>query len=628
MENYNRLYEEISYDKHPFIHINVMELGRYPLHMHEDMEFLFVLSGKVEADFSLYCYEIESGHIILINPHTLHSIQKKSETAVVASIYIKPAYFETYHEQITKSIFFYNSFRESDYYTVQNYIKNQLFEILLTYFDIGIRKTTLQEQCVSCIFYLINYSRSWRTAANKIELMSNYKKNGAQIDYLNQILWYIYANSNKKISLQMLSEEFHISKFYISHLFREGVNRPFQEYLIRARIEESIKLLHGTSLTVEEIAEKCGFSSLSFFRKKFRQIVPDHYGKTPFEERERLRNGTLSTTAPEIKMILDVDEIKVILANTDGSARGIPAEKQIIKLQCDFNSTEKSELSYAGNHILFASLSDLHGTYLKHLHEMELSYDTFICLDSELIENHYQIFQSWSFMETILYELQQYGFHLKILYPDGNDLSRFSQLSQHFQGFRARCPAFHMNALRRSEAVICQPMDYIGDYLSFLSLHRNQAVLFPLEEIMLNNGLKTPAAYGMMYFNLLEPTVIQDNANCIISKSEDQLRILIFSAAAHASSASSEHIIQLKNLPQQSILNHQEITKFSCQDARIWKSLDIPVTISKELKQSIENMSRPVQKQVSPIFTSEYDIFLTLSEHNAHYISLSFFSDR
>ena len=47
--------------------------------------------------------------------------------------------------------------------------------------------------------------------------------------------------------------------------------------LIRYRLQTAHRMLHDTSLTVQEIGLACGFHSTSYFSRQFRQL----YGCTP-----------------------------------------------------------------------------------------------------------------------------------------------------------------------------------------------------------------------------------------------------------------------------------------------------------------------------------------------------------
>ena len=86
---------------------------------------------------------------------------------------------------------------------------------------------------------------------------------------LHLIKEYLNKNFSHPISLDALSEEFYLSKFYMSRRFKELFGTTVFQYLTSCRINHSKKLLRFTSLTVGEIARECGFEDAAYFNKVF-----------------------------------------------------------------------------------------------------------------------------------------------------------------------------------------------------------------------------------------------------------------------------------------------------------------------------------------------------------------------
>jgi AraC-like DNA-binding protein len=62
------------------------------------------------------------------------------------------------------------------------------------------------------------------------------------------------------------------------------------EYLNQKRLEQSIPLLINTSLSIEEVSQRVGFSSASYYTKLFKQrmgITPLNFRKREQEEKVR-----------------------------------------------------------------------------------------------------------------------------------------------------------------------------------------------------------------------------------------------------------------------------------------------------------------------------------------------------
>lgn len=106
-------------------------------------------------------------------------------------------------------------------------------------------------------------------------------------DAIYACLNYIQEHFSEKITLQELASFVHLQPNYLCALFKERTGRTIFEHITRLRINSAAKLLRSTSLPVNQIAEQCGFSSISFFNRKFthwHKCSPTEYRKQ-FKER-------------------------------------------------------------------------------------------------------------------------------------------------------------------------------------------------------------------------------------------------------------------------------------------------------------------------------------------------------
>lgn len=94
------------------------------------------------------------------------------------------------------------------------------------------------------------------------------------------IIRYMQEHLAEEISLNVLSEEFHLSAQYISQLFKSEIGVNFLAYLTNIRMEKAKKLLLSTTFSIAEISEKCGYGDYRVFTKVFKKtegITPSQY---------------------------------------------------------------------------------------------------------------------------------------------------------------------------------------------------------------------------------------------------------------------------------------------------------------------------------------------------------------
>ncbi len=96
---------------------------------------------------------------------------------------------------------------------------------------------------------------------------------------------YIHAHYTEPLSLELLSQKFYISSFYLSHQFRQITGFTLTDYIQMTRIRNVQALLINTRMPVTEAALRSGFSSFSQFNRVFQK----HIGMSPTQYRRQFR---------------------------------------------------------------------------------------------------------------------------------------------------------------------------------------------------------------------------------------------------------------------------------------------------------------------------------------------------
>ena len=86
---------------------------------------------------------------------------------------------------------------------------------------------------------------------------------------MRAVVDYCVRNYNRELSLALLSEELHLSKYYISHLFGKEFNMNFNDYINSLRVSAACRLLCDTTKSVTEISEEVGFATARTFNRAF-----------------------------------------------------------------------------------------------------------------------------------------------------------------------------------------------------------------------------------------------------------------------------------------------------------------------------------------------------------------------
>ena len=111
--------------------------------------------------------------------------------------------------------------------------------------------------------------------------------------YVREALEYIQNNYHYGIRVSDISDYVGISRGYLHTLFTKNLNQSPQEYLVNYRITRAEELLSVTDLSIEGVAQSCGYSDPLVFSKLFKKKTgktPSLYRKSDWEEtRDSLR---------------------------------------------------------------------------------------------------------------------------------------------------------------------------------------------------------------------------------------------------------------------------------------------------------------------------------------------------
>lgn len=138
-----------------------------------------------------------------------------------------------------------------------------------TYWGVGIDPDIIKSSILALV-----------VAVNQIEAVIS--ENQCKDERLNEIMNYIHTNY-LTVTLDELSEEFHLTKPYLSKYIKDKSGSTFGDIVKNVRMKKARALLKSGSMTVEAIAENVGYQNVEHFNRLFKK----KYGMTPVQ----FRNG-------------------------------------------------------------------------------------------------------------------------------------------------------------------------------------------------------------------------------------------------------------------------------------------------------------------------------------------------
>ncbi|MDR0408160.1 MAG: AraC family transcriptional regulator [Campylobacteraceae bacterium] len=240
-----------------------------PVHWHNELEIVKLFSDGV-LTLGGNQYEYENGDIAVIPCGALHGYRENSiGNYTVFFINAHNLLFQNDNtcRQILKDFCSGNIKLDN---VIKSSMKNyQIINSLLTELEkkhINYKPLFVRSKLLELVSFLITDN----TCANKTDVRVN--------AVIREAFDYMEKNYAEQIKVDDICKKICISKFYFIRLFAKYCGQPPIDYLINLRLSKAIQMLHsGKSVT--ESALDCGFKSLNFFSKKFKE----KYGKSPRE---------------------------------------------------------------------------------------------------------------------------------------------------------------------------------------------------------------------------------------------------------------------------------------------------------------------------------------------------------
>ncbi len=251
-------------------------------HAHPFCEILFVLSGKGETSVNGKVYPIEKGDIVIYNPQTVH---EESTTGVAG---IEMAFFGITNFQVSGL-------------PADHLIDKDASPVIHTKkdmekFDFYFR--SLVEEVYADKQYGELIAKYWaRLILLGILRLSNISEAKFVTNAIfTRIHQYLSHHFTEIESMDQICDELKISKYYLSHVFKNYMGIPPMQYITTRRISYAKKLLQETDLTATAVGEECGYKDHVLFFKAFKKLE----GITPIAYR-RQASGPRMSTEEELK---------------------------------------------------------------------------------------------------------------------------------------------------------------------------------------------------------------------------------------------------------------------------------------------------------------------------------------
>ena len=250
----------------------------FPLHWHDEMEIIYVISGSVVVSVQGDEYVLSDGELVCIQPQLIHSIrQNADEKASYINILFRLSMLENSGADLCTEKFLdpvqTRSLMLQRYIPKGHELCEDLGKCALKLIDIRLSGNSGNELMIKALlFEMLHYMSKCAEPENAEEfhVRSLHEK-------LKKSIAYVQSNYAEEITVAKAAAVSNFSPGHFSRMFRQLTGCSFTQYLINYRLEMAAKYLSEGEMKISEIAVSCGFNNLSYFTRAF----AEKYGMTP-----------------------------------------------------------------------------------------------------------------------------------------------------------------------------------------------------------------------------------------------------------------------------------------------------------------------------------------------------------
>ena len=238
-------------------------------HLHQHLELVFFLEGSSVAYADTERFELQPGDVFLSFPKQIHRYESTSHEKYMILV-VDPEMIPEFADLFAKS---------QPTCAVLHGVADEveLRDIMRRLVDLN-NPRDIYESAMRRGYLLTLFAK----------LLPKFEYVGLQSgtsQAFHTVVDYCTQNYTKDLSLSLLEQELHISKYYISHMFSEKLQIGFNDYINSLRVSYACRHLRSSKLSVTEIGSLVGFSTPRTFNRAFLRQM----GMTPSDYRKKSR---------------------------------------------------------------------------------------------------------------------------------------------------------------------------------------------------------------------------------------------------------------------------------------------------------------------------------------------------
>ena len=250
--------------------------------VHSEVVFALVKSGSVTLETATTADSLHQGDLYFISPNQKYKLSNFHDATVDVILLNLANPASVTQEYIPQSLI-----RGLTAGNCTHFAKispdTPCYKDILNAFNTVVEAETVKQEYFQLLVHGKMYEIFYLLFANNIVEILDVESQGKKYRALRRITEYINENFCENISLDTIAQTTGLSRYYVSHLFKELMNTTFVNYVNELRLTRAAMLLTTTDTPIIEIAGMSGFNNISNFNRAFKMYydtTPSKYRKT------------------------------------------------------------------------------------------------------------------------------------------------------------------------------------------------------------------------------------------------------------------------------------------------------------------------------------------------------------
>lgn len=267
-------YEKAGYLTEPFrvFHLRDCKEQEFAFHYHEFYKIIYFVDGKVDYKIEGKTYHLRPHDFVLVGANVIH--KPEIDSAVPYNryiIYLSEAFLAEKSERGESLINCFEKAQQSQnrvvHFTPESY--GEIVNCLLRMTEIEQNSEAyLGDLLLKAAFleFMVLFNRKCMEQPKAFITTAVYHEK------VVDVIAYIGEHLADEINVDVLADQFYISKYYLMRQFKEATGYSIHQYINEKRVRSARRMILS-GMPASKACYECGFHDYSTFARRFKEIV-------------------------------------------------------------------------------------------------------------------------------------------------------------------------------------------------------------------------------------------------------------------------------------------------------------------------------------------------------------------